>query len=122
MPRLEIVPFTSDHVPAAAALLAERQRAQRIIEPALAARYEDPAATQPEIEALFAADGASGVVALEGGGPVGFLVGTRRDVGWGPECVGRGGRDTPSASPSSRGICTPPPPHAGSRRDGRRIT
>jgi GNAT superfamily N-acetyltransferase len=84
MPRLEIVPFTSDHVPAAAALLAERQRAQRIVEPALAVRYEDPAATQPEIEGLLAADGASGVVALDGDEPVGFLVGTRRDESWGP--------------------------------------
>ncbi len=85
MPRLEIVPFTADHVPGAAGLLAERQRAQRRTEPALAARYEDPAATLPEIEALLAADGASGVVALDRTGPVGFLLGTHRDdAGWGP--------------------------------------
>jgi ribosomal protein S18 acetylase RimI-like enzyme len=84
MPPHKIVPFAPEHLPAAAALLAERQRAQRRAEPALAARFEDPAATLSEIETLLSGDGASGVVALDGSEPIGFLLGTRRDPSWGP--------------------------------------
>lgn len=84
MPPLEIVPFTPNHLPAAAVLLAERHRTQRLVEPALAARYEDPSATLPEVEALLTGEGASGVIALEDSEPVGFLLGTRREASWGP--------------------------------------
>src|SRR5262249_10535242 len=40
--RIEIVPFEDGWLDAAAALLAARHRAQRAVEPGLAARYEDP--------------------------------------------------------------------------------
>lgn len=85
MPKLEIVPFTEEHVAAAAELLAARQRAQRAVEPALAARFEDPAHTRPEVETLLATADASGAVAHRNGHVVGFVLGTpRTDVTWGP--------------------------------------
>ena len=85
MPPLELVRFAHDHVDAAAGLLAQRQRASRRSEPALAARFEDPALCLPEVEALLATEGASGSVALRGGRAVGFLLGAPRADGlWGP--------------------------------------
>ena len=41
-PTPTIVPFTPDHLDDAAALLAERHRAHRLVEPGLDQRYEDP--------------------------------------------------------------------------------
>ncbi len=82
--RLEIRPFRDEHIDDAARLLADRHRAQRLVEPGLAASYEDPAVTRTAIETLAAADGASGVVALRGGSVVGYLIGTPRDASWGP--------------------------------------
>ncbi|MGL6280304.1 MAG: GNAT family N-acetyltransferase, partial [Gaiella sp.] len=85
MPPLQLAPLTHDHLDAAASLLAQRQRAQRRSEPALAARFEEPALCLPEIEALLATDGASGSVALRSGRAVGFLLGAPRADGlWGP--------------------------------------
>lgn len=97
MARLEIVPFTAEHAPAAAGLLAERHRAQRRVEPALAARFEDPAATLAELEALLGADGASGAAAFDDSEAVGFVLGTQRDATWGAnvwvEAAGHAARD-----------------------------
>lgn len=85
MPRLEIVPFTAEHVPAAAALLAQRQRAARMLEPALAARFEDAHATRSALDQRLAQPDASGAAALRGGRVTGFVLGTRRDdTTWGP--------------------------------------
>lgn len=85
MRRPEIVPFAEEHVEAAASLLAERQRAQRAVEPSLAARFESPAGTRPELERLLASDGASGAALLRGGVLAGFLLGAPRgDTTWGP--------------------------------------
>jgi GNAT superfamily N-acetyltransferase len=80
-----IVPFTDDHVPAAAALLAGRHRAARLVEPALAQRYEAVDVVAAEIVALLESDRASGAAALVGARVDGFLLGTRRDDAvWGP--------------------------------------
>ena len=85
MPALELVDLTRDHAAAAAALLAARQRAQRAVQPALARRFEDPVATRAELEALLAREGASGVIALREGRPVGFVLGAPRPGElWGP--------------------------------------
>jgi len=79
MPAPEIQPFADEHLDAAAALLAERHRRHRHAEPALPARFEDPAAAREEIEAAWRIEGASGAVAFEGGRPVGYLLGQRRE-------------------------------------------
>jgi GNAT superfamily N-acetyltransferase len=78
-----IVPFTDDHLDAAARLLVERHRAHRLVEPLLDARFEDPAAAGAEIEALLRQEGASGVAALVDDEVVGFLIGAPRDASWG---------------------------------------
>jgi GNAT superfamily N-acetyltransferase len=82
--RLELRPFGADHLDDAAALLAARHRAQRLIEPGLAAGFENETATRAEIEALVAKDGASGSVALRDGVVVGYLIAAPRAPLWGP--------------------------------------
>ena len=78
MARLELRPFSDDFVGPAGTLLAARQRAQRRTEPLLPERYEDPAAAQEEVAALWRSDGVSGAVALRNGRVVGYLVGAPR--------------------------------------------
>jgi len=80
----EIRPFADDHLDGAASLLAERHRRQRLVEPALPPRYEDPAVTRGEIEAAWRAEGASGAVALVDGRVTGYVVGAPRGPVWGP--------------------------------------
>jgi ribosomal protein S18 acetylase RimI-like enzyme len=85
MGRLETRPFTEEFVGRAGELLAARHRAHRAVEPLLPVAYEDPAAATAEIEALAAAEGASGAVALREGRVVGYLLGApRTDAVWGP--------------------------------------
>jgi GNAT superfamily N-acetyltransferase len=79
-----IGPFAEAHLDGAAALLAERHRAQRLVEPGLDPRYEDPAAARVEIEALLGLDGASGVAAVTATEVQGFLLGIPKDASWGP--------------------------------------
>lgn len=81
---LEIRPFTTAVVDDAARLLAARHRVQRRIEAGLAPAFEDETTTRVEIEALAAAAGASGAVALRGGQVVGYLLGAPRGSLWGP--------------------------------------
>lgn len=78
-----IVPFSEEHLDGAAALLAGRHRAQRLVEPALDPRYEDPAAARTEIEALLS-EGAAGTAAILDGEVDGFLIGRSREASWGP--------------------------------------
>ena len=62
MTRVEVTPFEigdREDIDAAARLLAARHRAHRLAAPGLDPRYEDPAATRAEIEALAARNGAS---------------------------------------------------------------
>jgi len=70
-----IVPFSKEHIAAAASLLEERHRRHREAEPLLPSSLDFRA----EIGALWEKDGASGAFA-EGG----YIVGTRLDESWGP--------------------------------------
>jgi len=81
MPELEIQPFSEKHLDAAAGLLEQRHARHVEAEPLLAKEVDFSA----EIEALLAREGASGVVAIRKGRPVGYLIGTPRDdEAWGP--------------------------------------
>jgi ribosomal protein S18 acetylase RimI-like enzyme len=80
MPRVEIQPFSEDHLDAAAGLLEERQTRHREAEPALPANIDFRA----EIEALWGAKERSGAVATSNGDLVGYLIGVHReDPIWG---------------------------------------
>jgi ribosomal protein S18 acetylase RimI-like enzyme len=82
---LEIRPFASSDLHAAAALLAERHSRHRAAEPAMDPEYEGPAVTRAQIEALIADATASAWVAARGSRVVGFLVGVAKaDTTWGP--------------------------------------
>ncbi len=72
--------FSAEHLDGAAALLAERHAAHRLIEPLLPA-VEDYRA---QVESEWDADGAGGAVALDGDEVVGYLIGRRRDDAIGP--------------------------------------
>ena len=72
MPSLEIQPFDDEHLDAAGALLADRQRRHREVEPLLPADLD----FRSEVEALRARGGAD-VVGLRDGRVVAYLVGTR---------------------------------------------
>jgi GNAT superfamily N-acetyltransferase len=72
---VEIAPLGEEHVEGAAELLAARHARHREVEPLLP---ELPDA-RAEIERARAAEGASGVVALEDGGVAGFLIGSLRE-------------------------------------------
>jgi GNAT superfamily N-acetyltransferase len=85
MPRPAIEPFADDHVAAAGELLAERHRRQRLVEPLLSPRYEDPAEAAAAVAGAWGHDGAAGAVAVEGSGLVGYMIGSpKRDEVWGP--------------------------------------
>ena len=79
MSRLELQPFADEHLDAAAELLAARHRRHRAAEPALPARFEDPAAAQEEIEAAWRRDGASGAVGFLDGRLAGYMLGAPDD-------------------------------------------
>lgn len=86
-PRFElgIEPFTPAALDGAAALLADRHRRHRLIEPLLDPRYETIDAARSAIETALAADAASGVVARRGDEVVGYLIGQQKDPSvWGP--------------------------------------
>jgi ribosomal protein S18 acetylase RimI-like enzyme len=78
--RAEVVPFSDEHLDAAARLLAARQARHREAEPALPERFEDPAAAREVIEEAWHAEGASGTAALREGRVVGYLIGTPRET------------------------------------------
>ena len=80
MARLDVVPFSDEHLDDAARLLAARQARHREAEPTLPERFEDPAAARAEVEEAWRAEGASGTAALRDGRVVGYLIGTPRDV------------------------------------------
>ncbi len=85
MPPPATRPFTEGDLDAAAELLAERHRQHRRREPALEARFEEPAAARAEIEALWRSSDASGAVAERDGEVVSYVLGIPLDEGtWGP--------------------------------------
>ena len=79
----EILPFDSEHLEGAAEVLAVRHRRHREAEPLLAATYEDPQACRELIAAAYAADDASGSVAVDGSRVVGYLLGAPKSETWG---------------------------------------
>jgi GNAT superfamily N-acetyltransferase len=79
MARLEILPFADEHLEAAAGLLAERHRRQRLAEPLLPERYESPTETRPLLEDMLTHERASGAVATEAGRVTGYVLGTPKD-------------------------------------------
>ena len=83
--RLELLAFDQSHVLEAGRLLSERHRRHRQAEPLLPSRYEDPAGAQTEVAAAFAAEGASGAVAVREGHVVGYLLGAPKPAStWAP--------------------------------------
>jgi ribosomal protein S18 acetylase RimI-like enzyme len=82
--RLELEPFSNEHLEDAARLLAARHAHHREAEPLLSARFEDPAAAHEELERVWQREAASGAAAIRGGRVVGYLVGAPRpDPAWG---------------------------------------
>ena len=82
---LEVIPFRSEHLAAAGALLAERHVRHRTLEPLLSPAFEHAEAARAEVETAWARDGASGSAALSDGRLVGFLLGAPRPgTSWGP--------------------------------------
>src|SRR5919198_876680 len=79
MARLELVPFSDEHLDDAAHLLAARHARQRQAEPPLPERFEDPASAREELERAWRADGASGAAALRDGHVTGYLIAAPRD-------------------------------------------
>jgi ribosomal protein S18 acetylase RimI-like enzyme len=84
---LEIIPFTADHLDAAAALLAERQAGLRAVRPELPAAFTEADGCRPQIAALLDREGSHGVVATGGEGLQAFLIGfPRHEPIWGRAC------------------------------------
>jgi GNAT superfamily N-acetyltransferase len=82
---LVIAEFATEHVEPAGTLLAARHRAQRLVEPLLAPRFEAATTAAAEVGALFEQEGASGAVAFARGLAVGYLLGAPRSgTPWGP--------------------------------------
>jgi GNAT superfamily N-acetyltransferase len=73
--RTKIREMSTTDLDGAARLLAERHQADRARTPSLSARFDDPAAVRPQIEAALSQPLAKGVVALLGDEPAGFLIG-----------------------------------------------
>jgi GNAT superfamily N-acetyltransferase len=84
-PSIDIEPFTPEALDGAAALLADRHRRHRLVEPLLDSAYETVDGARGAIEATLMADAASGVVARRGGEVVGYMIGQQKDpTTWGP--------------------------------------
>jgi ribosomal protein S18 acetylase RimI-like enzyme len=82
--RLEVVPFSDEHLDAAAGLLAARHAGQRAAEPLVSPRYEEASAARAELELLWRTDGASGAAGHRDGRLAGYLVGAPRETSvWG---------------------------------------
>jgi ribosomal protein S18 acetylase RimI-like enzyme len=72
---IEITPFTPDHIPAAAELLAQRHQADRTTFPAFPAEYEQPTDAQTALEATWQRPHPIGAVALQNGRLLAYLLG-----------------------------------------------
>ena len=81
----DVRPLDTADLDAAAALLADRHRRHRLVEPILDPAYEDASAARAEIEKLLAGELGSGWVARRDDEVVGFIVGIGKDAKlWGP--------------------------------------
>jgi ribosomal protein S18 acetylase RimI-like enzyme len=83
MTSVEVTELAEEHLDGAAQVLAARHRRHREAEALLSARYEDPAACRDLLAAAYAADDASGSVAIDGSRVVGYLVGSPKGETWG---------------------------------------
>jgi GNAT superfamily N-acetyltransferase len=72
---VKIVSLSEEHLPAAAALLAQRQRRNREVSPELPVRFEQPAAAEAAIRAALSREHAAGFAALEDGRLLAYLIG-----------------------------------------------
>ncbi len=72
---MDLVPFHTELIPEAGALLAQRHRRDRTVRPELPVRFEDPAIAQAAVEATWRRPGVSGVAALSEGRLLGYLIG-----------------------------------------------
>ena len=77
------MPFADEHLDGAAEVLAARHRRHRGAEPLLSPAFEDPAAARELLVAAYAADDASGSVAIDGSRVVGYLLGAPKGDLWG---------------------------------------
>jgi ribosomal protein S18 acetylase RimI-like enzyme len=79
-----LVPLTSEHLPAAARLLAQRQARCLPAQPLLPARFATLKGAQAALQATLALEGAQGFAALREGVVVGYILGETSDSGpWG---------------------------------------
>jgi GNAT superfamily N-acetyltransferase len=84
---LTVLPLASDHLDAAAELLAQRQQTLRAARPELPVTYTEAAACRPLLSALMDQEGSHGVVARSGNRIAGFLLGhPRYEPIWGRAC------------------------------------
>lgn len=82
--RKEIVPFRRDHLEEAANLLALRHRQDYAREPMLPERFTRVEEARAALEFTWNKPGASGVVALNAGQVIGYMIGVPRiDMTWG---------------------------------------
>jgi ribosomal protein S18 acetylase RimI-like enzyme len=80
----EITEFGEEHLDGAAEVLAARHRRHREAERLLSPVYDDPAACREQLGAAYAAEHASGSVAIEGSKVVGYLLGApKTSPAWG---------------------------------------
>ncbi len=80
----EIAELTPEHLDGAAALLAERHRRHREVEPLLSPDFEDPEVAREHLAAAYDAPDASGAAAVDGSRVVGFLLGApKAGAAWG---------------------------------------
>lgn len=80
----QIIPFDSDLIPEAGALLAQRHARDRVVLAELPARFEDPATATAAVTTAWQQEGVSGVAALQDGRLAGHLIGRRViDAVWG---------------------------------------
>jgi GNAT superfamily N-acetyltransferase len=83
LPVPQIVPLGPEHLAGAARLVAERHARMRAAEPALEARWSDPAESRGLVEAALTRPHAEGFAAMRGDELAGFLVGeVRMDAPW----------------------------------------
>ena len=84
MPKVEIRPFSDEHLDEAARLLAKRHERHRAFGPLLPERFEQTPAALEELATAWRAERASGSAAFRDGRLVGYLVGAPRDSAvWG---------------------------------------
>jgi ribosomal protein S18 acetylase RimI-like enzyme len=82
--RVDIVPFRDTHLEEAAALLALRHQGDHALEPALPERFKQADVARTAVEATWRKPDASGVVALDAGRMIGYLIGVPRiNLVWG---------------------------------------